>query len=206
MASEINYRDAVLERSDLALFAPPAWLNDRALHFAMKLLEDDLSVKWLLVDPAVYAFLMLQCDFDDEDEVSDLRRGLVFPGEERVLVTVVSDAASLHVGGGSHWSLLVYDVETDVARHYDSMGRFANEARARQCAERLRVCFERPSVAFEAIETPRQTNAYDCGAYALAVCRALMMKVDIGGVTPDAVAALRAEFGARARAMFEEAS
>ena len=33
MASEINYRDAVLERSDLALFAPPAWLNDRALHF-----------------------------------------------------------------------------------------------------------------------------------------------------------------------------
>ena len=39
MASEINYRDAVLERSDLALFAPPAWLNDRAIHFAMKLLE-----------------------------------------------------------------------------------------------------------------------------------------------------------------------
>ena len=77
MASEINYRDAVLERSDLALFAPPAWLNDRALHFAMKLLEDDSTRSWLLLDPAVYAFLMLQCDFDDADEVSDLRRGLV---------------------------------------------------------------------------------------------------------------------------------
>ena len=92
MASEINYRDAVLERSDLALFAPPHWLNDRALHFAMKLLEDDSTTGWLLLDPAVYAFLMLQCDFDDADEVSDLRRGLVFPGSERVLVTVVSDA------------------------------------------------------------------------------------------------------------------
>ena len=107
MASEVNYRDAVLERSDLALFAPPHWLNDRALHFAMKLLEDDSTTGWLLLDPAVYAFLMLQCDFEDADEVSDLRRGLVFPGSERVLVTVVSDAAGLHVGGGSHWSLLV---------------------------------------------------------------------------------------------------
>ena len=206
MASEINYRDAVLERSDLALFAPPHWLNDRALHFAMKLLEDDSTKSWLLLDPAVYAFLMLQCDFEDEDEVSDLRRGVVFPGDERVVATVVSDASTLHVGGGSHWSLLVYDVEADVARHYDSMGRSANEARARQCAEKLRVCFERPSVAFETIETPRQTNAYDCGAYALAVCRALMMKVDIGIVTPATVEALREGFGARARAMFEEAS
>ena len=206
MASEINYRDAVLERSDLALFAPPHWLNDRAIHFAMKLLEDDSTVKWLLVDPAVYAFLMLQCDFEDDDEVSDLRRGLVFPGDERVVATVVSDASTLHVGGGSHWSLLVYDVEADLARHYDSMGRSANEQRAKQCAEKLRVCFERPSVVFETVETPRQTNAYDCGAYALAVCRVLMMKGDLGGVTPASVAALRAEFGARARAMFEEAS
>ena len=58
-------RPQVLERSDLALFAPPAWLNDRALHFAMKLLEDDSTKSWLLLDPAVYAFLMLQCDFED---------------------------------------------------------------------------------------------------------------------------------------------
>ena len=65
MASEINYRDAVLERSDLALFAPPHWLNDRAIHFAMKLLEDDSTKSWLLLDPAVYAFLMLQCDFEE---------------------------------------------------------------------------------------------------------------------------------------------
>ena len=130
----------------------------------------------------------------------------MFPGDERVLATVVSDASTLHVGGGSHWSLLVYDVEADLARHYDSMGRSANEARARQCAEKLRVCFERPSVAFETVETPRQTNAYDCGAYALAVCRALMMKVDIGVVTPATVEALREGFGARARAMFREAS
>ena len=206
MASEINYRDAVLERADLALFAPPAWLNDRALHFAMKLLEDDSTVKWLLVDPAVYAFLMLQCDFDDDDEVSDLRRGLVFPGSERVVATVVSDASTLHVGGGSHWSLLVYDVEADVARHYDSMGRSANDARAKQCAERLRVCFERATVTFETVETPRQTNAYDCGAYALAVCRALMTGAGFDEVTPAAVAALRSEFGKRARALFEDAS
>ena len=61
-------------------------------------------------------------------------------------------------------------------------------------------------MAFKNVETPRQTNAYDCGAYALAICRALMMKGDLGGVTPASVAALRSEFGQRARAMFEEAS
>ena len=99
MASEINYRDAVLERSDLALFAPPHWLNDRAIHFAMKLLEDDSTKSWLLLDPAVYAFLMLQCDFEDEDEVSDLRRGLVFPGDDRV--QPVSGTDAVDVAGSS---------------------------------------------------------------------------------------------------------
>ena len=39
MASEINYRDAVLERSDLALFAPPHWLKDRAPPVAMLYLQ-----------------------------------------------------------------------------------------------------------------------------------------------------------------------
>ena len=156
MASGINYRRARAP-PDLALFAPPAWLNDRALHFAMKLLEDDSRCSGSCSIQR-YAFLMLQCDFDDEDEVSDLRRGLVFPGSDRVLATVISDASTLHVGGGSHWSLLVYDVEADLARHYDSMGRSSNDARARQCAERLRVCFERSTVAFETIETPRQTK------------------------------------------------
>ena len=60
-------------------------------------------------------------------------------------------------------------------------------------------------MTFETVETPRQTNAYDCGAYALAVCRALMTTGDLGVVTPAAVEALRAEFGARARAIFDEA-
>lgn len=202
MAQEINYRDAVLERPDLALFRPPKWLNDRTIAFVMKLIEDDVQVRWLLLDPAVYAFVMLQCDFDDEEEVADLRKGLAFPGDRRVLATVINDAGSLHVGAGWHWSLLVYDVEANFARHYDSMGRSKNEARARQCAEKLRVCLGRPAVTFETVETPRQTNPYDCGAYALAVVRALMLGEGLAGVTPEAVAALRAEFARRARAMF----
>ena len=204
MAQEINYRDAVLERPDLALFRPPKWLNDRSIAFAMKLIEDDVQqVRWLLLDPAVYAFMMLQCDFDDEEEVADLRKGLAFPGGQRVLAAVINDVGSLHAGAGSHWSLLVYDVDANTARHYDSMGRSTNEARARQCAEKLRVCLGRPAVTFETVETPRQTNPYDCGAYALAVVRALMLGEDLAGVTPEAVAALRAAFAKRAGAMFD---
>ena len=56
MAQEINYRDAVLERPDLALFRPPKWLNDRCIAFAMKLIEDDVQqVRWLLLDPVAVA-------------------------------------------------------------------------------------------------------------------------------------------------------
>lgn len=55
----INYRDAMLESSDAALFDAPGWLNDRCLNFGFKLLEDDFDCRHcVLVDPAVYAFMM----------------------------------------------------------------------------------------------------------------------------------------------------
>ena len=39
----LNYRDAVLEPADAALYDAPNWLNDRCIHFGFKLLEDDLG-------------------------------------------------------------------------------------------------------------------------------------------------------------------
>jgi hypothetical protein len=256
--SEYNWGDDKFYPSVLACFEPQQWLDDKAIYLGMKFLENDSTAKWLLLDPAVYAFLMSQCDFDTEpddpspepseaeepgaatvhaleaylktifdrvdsdgsgsisaqealaalkedddfaevlgarskgdvlaaiegidtdednkmswdgfrraalgeDEVALLLRGLVFPGDERVLATVVSDGSGLD-GISSHWSLLVYDVDRGIAKHYDSLGRSKNEKHARECAEKLRICFERPSVTFENVETPRQDNAYDCGS------------------------------------------
>lgn len=109
----INYRDAVLEAADAALFAAPAWLNDRCLHFGFKLIEDDVDAAHaVLVDPAVHSFMMRQCE--DEDDFDDLGRGLGLErvaakrGARRVVLTAVSDNARLVVGASSHWSLLAY--------------------------------------------------------------------------------------------------
>ena len=197
----INYRDAVLEAGDARLFSAPHWLNDRCLHFGFKLLEDDLGeAGCVLMDPAVYSFMMLQCE--DDDEFEDLGRGLAFARDKpRVVATAVSDAEALVVGGSSHWSLLMYHVDEDRAAHYDSMGSTKNVSSAAKAAKQLARCFRREAPTLDHAPTPRQTNGHDCGAFALAVAGALLRGQPVADVTPAAVAALRADYRARADAM-----
>jgi len=203
----INYRDAVLEAGDARLFSAPHWLNDRCLHFGFKLLEDDLGeAGCVLMDPAVYSFMMLQCD--DDDEFADLGRGLAARGggPPAVVATAVSDADALVVGGSSHWSLLVYWVAEDRSAHYDSLGHPKNARAAEAAAAKLARCFGRRAAAPDHARTPRQTNGHDCGAFALAVAGAVLRgDAQLETVTADAVADLRRDLRARAAAMLDAA-
>ena len=205
----LNYRDAVLEPADAALYDAPNWLNDRCIHFGFKLLEDDLgdaSASVALVDPAVYSFMMLQCD--DDDEFADLGRGLAARGggPPAVVATAVSDADALVVGGSSHWSLLVYWVAEDRSAHYDSLGHPKNARAAEAAAAKLARCFGRRAAPPDHARTPRQTNGHDCGAFALAVAGAVLRgDAQLEAVTADAVADLRRDLRARAAAMLDAA-
>jgi len=142
----INYHDALIYESDLSLLDnPSAWLNSDCIHFRLtrlsvmqKLLKNrdagrEDSNSDLFLDPSVVSFLMHQCDEEDEDEMSDLRRAWELPQptdvknesaiqskpneiqKKRLFVPINDQYASsrksfVNPGGGSHWSFLFWDI------------------------------------------------------------------------------------------------
>ena len=131
------------------------------------------------------------------------------------------------VGGGTHWSLLAYlrgvEGADDAFLHFDSLGAAnatAANALAAAAAEALggpRAVAAARNVRHDPPGTPRQTNGYDCGVYVLemadAVCDARhvvrderRMRESLQAITPERVAARRAEMLALVEQLAEEAS
>ncbi|KAI5082870.1 hypothetical protein GOP47_0002613 [Adiantum capillus-veneris] len=107
------------------------------------------------------------------------------------------------VGGGCHWSLLVYRRDLNKFQHYDSMGGM-NARHARKLATTIQSFLgpDAASANFEEAWTPHQVNGYDCGVYVMAVAQVLCEAYASGivgseallreKVTPTAVMQLRA--------------
>jgi Ulp1 family protease len=118
--SLLDYHDAVLYESDVVLLRPGGWLNDRVINFALRYYEHDcepkISDKVLLMDPAVVSYLRIQCE--DEDDYVSLARGNQL-GSRRLIILPCSDSLDFETPS-THWSVVIYSVDADVAVHLDS--------------------------------------------------------------------------------------
>ncbi|DBA86056.1 TPA: hypothetical protein ACH3X1_005579 [Trebouxia sp. C0004] len=108
--------------------------------------------------------------------------------------------------GGSHWTLAVYSKKDRTFFHYDSASGSCNVLAARKVARAVQPYLEDPSKKSKvvAVQTPMQTNAYDCGVYVLACAEMIaqawtqehtqqqMEEVLQRQLTPRAVAHVRA--------------
>lgn len=185
----LNYRDAVLYDEDVSLFRPPAWLNDACLNFGFRLLErDDV----FLMDPAVYSYMMLQ--MDDEDDLPLPRHK-----EHRVVLIPISDAKDLGSFRGSHWSLLAYYPSRNLFEHYDSMRSSGHSRHAEAVVRKIAGS----GIKAMSVETPQQTNGYDCGAYVLYIAKLLVedRKEAVSEARPEEVAKFRLFVADKAREM-----
>ena len=115
----LNFDDAVLYESELELFAPGQWLNDMIINFGFRFLDREIrNDSVLLMDPAVYSFMMLQCQ--EEEELAELRRSLRLAERSLVLIPI-NDAADFTCHRGTHWSLLAYrPADKRLFQHFDS--------------------------------------------------------------------------------------
>lgn len=180
----LNYHDAVIYGSDLALLdSPTAWLNDACIHFQMtRLQQQQSSNSTLFFDPSVISFLMHQCT--DEEDIHDFKEGYNnFVNIKKMFVPINNDHATSHQrpGGGTHWSLLVVvllEVRQDQRMywHFDSI-RGNNFNAARAVANKFENVFGNSTAAEEVLEcqTPQQENGYDCGIHVLAAAEALCL-------------------------------
>ena len=131
----LNYHDAVLYKSDLAILQSPSqWLNDACIHFFLTRLSQQYSSKesdsdssvqrnqqqqcvFKFIDPSVLSFFMHQWDADEDGDEDVL--GLIIKRQDQrasaaALFLPINDNYISHswttTGGGTHWSLLLVTI------------------------------------------------------------------------------------------------
>jgi len=177
----------------------------------------------LFLDPSVVSFLMHQLvdedDEDYEDELSNLRASWKlpelptetsaqetmqrhrYPKRKRIFIPIsdqfgASRSTFARPGGGSHWSLLLWTINStketmnDGFYHFDSSSGY-NAMAAQAVADKVHkvLCYGESSIMpsktdngaannamrMEVVEciTPQQGNGYDCGVFACGFAEAL---------------------------------
>ncbi|CCI42314.1 unnamed protein product [Albugo candida] len=179
----INFRDAQLYDSDVALFTEFMWLNDNAIHFYFAYLHQYVcneSTRVLFADPAVVSCLLLQCD--DDQDLKEMTCGWKLH-EKELCFFPVNNRQSFEEYG-SHWSLIVFRKNEKGLEHYDSSEPL-NEAAAIRTCDMLRRVFQLSTDDDEVLRSAdvnygiikrscaQQANEYDCGMHVLLVAEYL---------------------------------
>lgn len=167
----LSYGDVVLRGSDLKILQGQHYLNDRIIEFYFCYLSSFSSRKILLVAPSV-SFWMLNAP-----DVSSLQLfvdPLRLPDKELVIFPINDNDDVNLAGGGSHWSLLVYNRSRNIFEHYDSYFQ-CNRLYAGKLFENIKGFMGPPasSATFTLHFTPQQKNGYDCGVFVLAIVKEL---------------------------------
>lgn len=171
----LSHNDVVLRRSDLDILSGPYYLNDRIIEFYFSYLSSShVSQDILLVPPSI-AFWILNCP--DVTYLKDFVEPLKLP-EKKLIIFPVNNNEDVNLAeGGSHWSLVVYERNANVFVHHDSSGGM-NKMQAKQLFSTIVGFIGGSTLASnanyqECVDSPQQTNGYDCGVYVIAIARAI---------------------------------
>ena len=117
---------ADIYQSDLELFTACRWLNDSCINYCFRRMEKDGDIPkhFLLMDPAVVAFMRLQCDNDDE--FAELASGIEL--KDRIWLFIPVNDCSSFEALSNHWSFLLFHTPTGKSFHFDSLGGYNNNA------------------------------------------------------------------------------
>ncbi|KAM1027726.1 hypothetical protein FF1_040427 [Malus domestica] len=202
----LSYNDVVLRRSDLDILSGPYFLNDRLIEFYLSHLSS-CSEEILLIAPSI-AFWMMNAVGQGLHEFLVL---LNLPDKKLVIFPVNDNEDVSEARGGSHWSLLAFERDSNVFVHHDSNGGM-NRRHAKKLYDAVVDFMSVSSSATkptyqECSDSPQQVNGYDCGLFVLAIARVICSwygSKDKGEqtlwfhavreqVTPSVVAAMRNE-------------
>ncbi|CAN8068139.1 unnamed protein product [Agarophyton chilense] len=163
--------DASLSVDDLALLVPPCWMNDQLIsfwceHLRINVLQNDVRVA--ILPPNLSFFISLT---DDYEVLSQIASANNMNNSELIILTV-NDSRHADVNGnvasGTHWSLLALERRSNVAYYMDSLPLLSNVEVAQVLLHRLSKMLGTSKASFVELNTPRQKNSYDCGAF---VCK-----------------------------------
>lgn len=167
----LSYGDVLLRRSDLKILQGHDYLNDRIIEFYFCYLASSTSSKILLVAPSISFWIVNAPDASSLQQFVD---PLNLPEKELVIFPINDNEDVSAAGGGSHWSLLVYNRRRNIFEHYDSSAQ-CNALYAGKLFENIKSFIGPPasSATLTLHFTPQQRNSYDCGLFVLAIVKEL---------------------------------
>ncbi|OIT37624.1 PREDICTED: NEDD8-specific protease 1 [Nicotiana attenuata] len=167
----LGYNDVVLRRSDLDILNGPNYLNDRIIEFYFSYLSSSFPSDVILLVPPSIAFWIKECP--DPASLKDFMEPLHLSRRKLILLPINDNSDVCMAEGGSHWSLLAFERNSNVFVHHDSIYGFMNEYHAKQVYE-VTLPYTASSATYkECPGTPKQVNGYDCGVYVLAIARVI---------------------------------
>lgn len=164
----LTYGSCTLRSSDISLLLPNNWLNDQIILFYYEYLQStNPNPSCLLIDPSTSFILLIE-----EDE-EDLREGLsqITFSNKRFIFFPINNHLDPGVNGGSHWTLLVVDLDQKKSFYYDSMNtRGQNFENAKLINRKLAwyLNIDEAKIVCVRIERP-QNNSSDCGVFVLMI-------------------------------------
>lgn len=116
----LNYRGIVVQRSDLDTLREGCFLTDQIIAFYFTYLSSSFNTKTdtLLVLPSI-SQLITNCK--DAKSVEEYVESCQMSSKRLVLFVVNDNEDFVGGGGGTHWSILVYDRTKNLFLHFDSI-------------------------------------------------------------------------------------
>ncbi|KAF4392398.1 hypothetical protein G4B88_005357 [Cannabis sativa] len=173
----LSYNDVVLRRSDLDILSGPDFLNDRIIEFYLSYLSSSLDSSDVLLVPPSISYWIMSCS-----SMSNLKE-FVEPlnlSSKRLILFPVNDNEDVSLAeGGTHWSLLAFERQTNTFVHHDSNAP-GNRLPAFRLYNAVRNYIsdsgsESKAKYTECSDCPRQENGYDCGLYVTAIARVICL-------------------------------
>ena len=177
--NSFSFYSSTLYESDFKLFKSPCWFNDHVINFCIDFFQHIEFAKLLqvrFIHPATSFIIMHE---KDQEDLKDLVEDLELSKARLIFLPVNDSSASRLQTGGSHWSLLVFDSELSRFFSYDSGGS-GNLLQAKKLAANLSPFLlgtPLSSKNFVSATCPAQTNAYDCGVYAVCFAEFLAQRL-----------------------------
>ncbi|XP_062081985.1 NEDD8-specific protease 1 isoform X2 [Humulus lupulus] len=182
----LSYNDVVLRRSDLDILGGPHLLNDRIIEFYLSYLSSSHASEDILLVPPSISYWIMSCSLSEN--LKEFVEPLHLPSRSLVLFPV-NDNEDVHMAeGGTHWSLLVFERQTNMFIHHDSNGpgnrlpafrlynvilKYMSDSGSASNAGF--TCSASKARFTECTDIPRQVNGYDCGLYVTAIARVICL-------------------------------
>ena len=176
----ITIGDITLYKEDIQSIAPQQWIRDNIIAFyydqylkSILMDNDDLRNRMLVLDP--WGVFALQF-FTEQEEFDGFIEGNQPRDKDFVFMPINNNQSLEQIGGGSHWSFLLYNKLVKQFWYFDSYYHTGSDDVARKTAKQFLKVIKTKSndeklndedllENLKVIKTTRQSNGYDCGIY-----------------------------------------